>query len=108
MSRADSFDFESLKPARHLARSFTLEAKLSQPNPHTHSLEREREHLEKKWKLVLFILLSLMITNEHPWPLFICKSLYKNSLELEAFKISRTSPIFIPKYLILKFSRNLL
>jgi len=41
VSRADSFDFEPLKPAQHLTRSFHLEAKLSQSNPHTHS-ERER------------------------------------------------------------------
>jgi len=49
-----------------------------------------------------------MITNEHPWPLFIGKGLYKNSLESEASRISRTFLIFIPKYLVLESSRNLL
>jgi len=42
VSRADSFDFESLKLAQPLTRFFSLAAKLSQPNPHTHSLKRER------------------------------------------------------------------
>ena len=46
MLRADSFDLERLKSARHLAHSFSLEAKLNQLNPHTHS--REREHLREE------------------------------------------------------------
>ena len=45
MSGADSFELESLKPARHLAHSVPLEVKLSHPNPHTHS--RERGHLRE-------------------------------------------------------------
>ena len=49
-----------------------------------------------------------MITNEHPWPLFIAKALYKNSLELEASRIPRTFLIYILKYLSLESSRNLL
>ena len=95
--RADSFDFEPLKSARHLAHFFPLEAKLSQPNPHTHSRKREN-NWEKKWKLIL-LMLSLLSSNEHPWPLFIGKGLYKNSLDLKASRISRISHTFMPKYL---------
>ena len=63
--------------------------------------------MEKKWKLVLLTLSFLDDTNEHLWPLFIDKGLYKNSLELEASRISKSSPIFIPNYLILESSKNL-
>ena len=39
VSQADSFDLE---PLRHLAHSFSLEAKLSQPNPPlTQEIERD-------------------------------------------------------------------
>ena len=86
------------KPARRLTRFFPLEVKLSQPNSHTHSRERENTW-RRSGSLYCLLLLSLMVTNEHLWPLFIGKSLYKNSLELEASRISRSSPIFIPKYL---------
>ena len=96
VSRADSFDFERLEPVRHLTRSFSLEAQLSQPNPHTHLLKRERTIGEVETCIACF---PLMITNEHPWPLFIGKGLYKNSLELEASRISRSSHIFIHKLL---------